>query len=95
MKDYQFAAKKIPSFLQAGWYRIHILIYDKSGNLVSGVDAGAHFFWENGGCMFLNSLQSEIYIKYNVSNKLLYWDKMYLNIYLTYTDNNTISHAHQ
>lgn len=44
VKDYLFATDNVPSFLQSGWYLAHILIYDKSGLLVSGLETTAHLY---------------------------------------------------
>lgn len=46
VKDYLFASERIPLFLQRGWYKLHILIYDneKSGTLVSGLHWTLHLY---------------------------------------------------
>lgn len=44
VKDYLFATDNIPKFLQPGWYKVHIMISDKSGTLVSGLELTCHLY---------------------------------------------------
>lgn len=45
IKNYLFDTNKIPPFMQAGWYKMYILIYENAGSsVVSGLEMNAHLY---------------------------------------------------